>query len=78
MALAQFGGAGGRPAPGVDLSGNWTPSPHEEEVGDPSIAEFAGVPINQGAQAWGLAWSPSRVTLRTTAPRPTMTLLTSR
>ncbi len=63
IALAQFGGAGGRVAPGVDLSGNWSPAPHEEEISDPAIAEFAGVPINQGAQAWGLAWSPSRVTL---------------
>lgn len=63
IALAQFGGGGARPAPGTDLSGNWSPMAHEELVGDPAIAEFAGVPINQGALAWGLAWSPSRVTL---------------
>jgi len=67
QAYGQFGAGGGpgsfRPAPGSDLSGNWSPAPHEEELSDPSIAEFAGVPINEGAQAWGLAWSPSRVTL---------------
>lgn len=66
-AYGQFGASGGsgafRPAPGSDLSGNWSPAAHEELVGDPAIAEFAGVPINQGALDWGLAWSPSRVTL---------------
>ena len=65
QAWGQFGVTGGAGAfttsPGADLSGNWSPVAHEESVGDPAIAEFAGVPINEGTRAWGLAWSPSRV-----------------
>ena len=49
--------------PGIDLSGAWQPAPHEESVGNPAIADFLGVPINDGARAVGLAWSPSRVTV---------------
>src|SRR5580704_1188219 len=49
--------------PGVDLSGAWSPAPHEESVGDPPIADYLGVPINEAARAVGLAWSPSRVTV---------------
>jgi hypothetical protein len=47
----------------VDLSGNWQPVPHEESSGNPAIAEYYGVPITDGARAWGLAWDPSRLTL---------------
>jgi hypothetical protein len=49
--------------PGIDLSGAWAPEPHEESVGNPAIADFLGVPINDAARAVGLAWSPSRVTV---------------
>jgi hypothetical protein len=49
--------------PGIDLSGAWTPAPHEENFGDPAIADYLGVPINEAARAVGLAWSPSRVTV---------------
>lgn len=49
--------------PGIDLSGAWAPEAHEENRGDPAIADYLGVPINDGARAWGLAWSPSRVTV---------------
>jgi len=49
--------------PGIDLSGAWSPSAHEESVGNPAIADFLGVPINEAARAVGLAWSPSRVTV---------------
>jgi len=49
--------------PGLDLSGAWSPAPHEENVGNPAIADFLGVPINEAARAVGLAWSPSRVTV---------------
>jgi hypothetical protein len=48
---------------GADLSGNWAPAPHDELVGNPALVEYYGVPINEGARAWGLAWSPSRATL---------------
>ena len=59
----SFGGGGFSASPGQDLSGSWSPAPHDELVGDPAIAEFFGVPINAGTQAFGLAWSPSRVTV---------------
>ena len=56
--------AGSRTAtPGVDLSGNWTPFPHEENTGNPALVEYYGVPITEGARAWALAWDPSRLTL---------------
>jgi glyoxylase-like metal-dependent hydrolase (beta-lactamase superfamily II) len=59
-----FGGAGSIvPAAASDLSGNWAPAPHDELVGNPALVEYYGVPINEGARAWGLAWSPSRATL---------------
>jgi hypothetical protein len=49
--------------PGVDLSGNWAPFPHEENTGNPALVEYYGVPITEGARAWALAWDPSRLTL---------------
>jgi hypothetical protein len=61
-AFAQFSGSMSA-QPGVDLSGAWSPAPHEESTGNPAIADYLGVPINEGARAWGLAWSPSRVTV---------------
>jgi hypothetical protein len=61
-AWAQFAGSFNSQA-GVDLSGAWAPAPHEESTGNPAIADYLGVPINDGARAVGLAWSPSRVTV---------------
>ena len=61
-AFGQFSGSFNA-QPGVDLSGAWQPEGHEESRGDPAIADYLGVPINDGARAWGLAWSPSRVTV---------------
>jgi hypothetical protein len=64
-ALSAFGQFAGsfNSRPGIDLSGAWAPEPHEENRGDPAIADYLGVPINDSARAWGLAWSPSRVTV---------------
>jgi cyclase len=59
----SFGGGGFAPSPGTDLSGNWSPAQHDELVGNPAIAEYYGVPINENARAFGLAWSPSRATV---------------
>jgi hypothetical protein len=50
-------------APGVDFTGNWAPAPHEESVDNPMLADYLGIPITEGARAFGLAWSPSRGTL---------------
>jgi hypothetical protein len=61
-AFGQSAGAF-NPQAGVDLSGAWAPEAHEENRGDPPIADYLGVPINEGARAWGLAWNPSRVTV---------------
>jgi hypothetical protein len=58
-----FGGGGFTASPGTDLSGNWSPAQHDELVGNPAIAEYYGVPINENARAFGLAWSPSRATV---------------
>jgi hypothetical protein len=62
QAFGQFAGSFMASA-GSDLSGNWSPAPHDELVGNPALVEYYGVPINEGARAWGLAWSPSRSTL---------------
>jgi hypothetical protein len=61
-AFAQFAGSMAA-SPGFDLSGNWAPAPHDELVGNPALVEYYGVPINDGARAWGLAYNPSRATL---------------
>jgi glyoxylase-like metal-dependent hydrolase (beta-lactamase superfamily II) len=63
-AAAQQRGAGSfMAAPGIDLSGNWAPAPHDELVGNPALVEYYGVPINENARAFGLAWSASRATV---------------
>jgi hypothetical protein len=65
MCLALNGQSAGALSggPGIDMSGSWSPAPHEESFADPQIAEYLGVPINDTARAWALAWSPSRLTL---------------
>ena len=60
--FAQFAGSAGVSA-AVDLTGNWSPIPHEESLGNPAIAEYYGIPITDGARDAGLAWDPSRLTL---------------
>jgi hypothetical protein len=52
-----------RPSTGLDLTGSWTPAPHEESTGNPAIAEYYGVPITEGARDFALAWDPSRLTM---------------
>jgi hypothetical protein len=62
----MFGQPGlGQPgaAPGIDLSGAWAPMPHEENTGNPHLVEYDGVPINEAARTWALAWDPSRLTV---------------
>ena len=49
--------------PGVDLSGSWNPAPHEEAIDNPAIADYLGVPINEGGRQWALAWNASRLTV---------------
>jgi hypothetical protein len=52
----------------VDLTGVWAPprpySEDEPERGPgPSLADFVGLPINDHARAWGLAYRPGRLSL---------------
>jgi len=61
-AFGQFAGSMA-PSLGSDLSGNWAPAPHDEQVGNPALVEYYGVPINDAARAWGLAYSPLRATM---------------
>jgi hypothetical protein len=61
-AFSQFSGSFNE-SPGVDLSGSWSPYPHEESSGNPALVEYYGVPITDGARSWALAWDASRLTL---------------
>jgi hypothetical protein len=52
----------------LDLSGVWAPPrPYEEDEPErgpgPSLAEFVGLPINDQARQWGLAYRPGRLSL---------------
>jgi hypothetical protein len=52
----------------VDLTGLWAPPrPYEEDEPErgpgPSLVEFVGLPINDYARQWGLAYSPARLSL---------------
>ena len=52
--------------PGVDLAGNWGPVMHEdahERGPGPELANYAGIPITEGARMYGLAWDASRFTI---------------
>jgi hypothetical protein len=52
----------------VDFTGYWnSPRPNQEDdperVAGPSLVEFLGLPINDQARQWGLAYSPARLSL---------------
>src|SRR5262247_2833997 len=52
----------------LDLTGVWAPiRPYEEDEPErgpgPSLVEFVGLPINDYARQWGLAYRPSRLSL---------------
>src|SRR5215467_13497242 len=50
----------------VDLTGVWNPRFDEdnpERLAGPSLVEFLGIPINDYARQWGLAYSPGRLSL---------------
>ncbi|HSP70555.1 MAG TPA: hypothetical protein VLN48_22670 [Bryobacteraceae bacterium] len=50
----------------LDLTGIWSPVFHEdqpERIPGPELADFLGLPINDAARQWALAWDPSRLTL---------------
>jgi hypothetical protein len=52
----------------VDLTGIWAPPrPYDEDEPErgpgPSLVEFVGLPINEYAREWGLAYRPGRLSL---------------
>src|ERR1043166_1946549 len=51
----------------IDLTGVWNPrladEDNPERVAGPSLVEFLGLPINDYARQWGLAYRPSRLSL---------------
>lgn len=63
LALLPFLGAGIGPALAeTDLSGEWAPRYHEDQVEripGPAIGEFHGIPINAAARSRGESWSAS-------------------
>jgi hypothetical protein len=49
----------------LDLSGVWAPVFHEdqpERIPGPALADYAGLPVNDFARQWALAWDPDRLT----------------
>jgi hypothetical protein len=50
-----------RVEPGFDLTGTYTPTPAEENIGNPLLVDYLGLPINDAARAWALAWNPARL-----------------
>jgi len=64
--LAQGPGGYNPPGQGVDLSGNWGPVFHEdahERGPGPELVNYLGLPINDAARNYALAWDPSRFTV---------------
>lgn len=50
----------------LDLTGIWSPVFHEdqpERIPGPELVDYLGLPINDAARQWALAWDPSRLTL---------------
>ncbi|MEO8099988.1 MAG: hypothetical protein ABI811_19975 [Acidobacteriota bacterium] len=51
----------------VDLSGMWNPQFTEdqpERIPGPELVDFAGIPLNDFARKWALAWAPDRLGLQ--------------
>ncbi|MFM2125070.1 MAG: hypothetical protein RL328_1521 [Acidobacteriota bacterium] len=51
----------------VDLSGAWAPDRHEdatERGPGPDLVDYLGLPINDFARQWALAWAPDRLGLQ--------------
>ena len=49
----------------LDLTGIWSSVFHEdqpERIPGPELVDYLGLPINEAARQWALAWDPSRLT----------------
>src|SRR6266516_4327397 len=53
-----------RQTSGIDISGSWYNVGGNGGVGMPILAEYGGMPLNESARLYALAWSPARMTVR--------------
>jgi hypothetical protein len=67
MAAAVLLRSSGPAVAQVDFTGVWNPRPADEDLPErlagPSLVEFVGLPINDFARKWGLAYRPGRLSL---------------
>src|SRR5439155_702781 len=49
---------------GIDISGSWYNAGGNGGDGMPILAEYGGMPLNESARLYALAWSPARMTVR--------------
>jgi hypothetical protein len=68
FAVVTVAGFGERAYAQVDLTGVWgPPRPYEEDEPErgpgPALVDFVGLPINDYARQWGLAFRPGRLSL---------------
>lgn len=63
IAALDFSGRTGQPA-GIDISGSWFPNPGQDSgliTASGSLVEYGGIPMNDAARLYALAWSAARV-----------------
>src|SRR5437773_5739772 len=53
-----------RQTSGIDISGSWYNVGGNGGDGMPILAEYGGMPLNESARLYALAWSPARMTVR--------------
>src|SRR4029434_11319263 len=62
----ENGGAAGHMVAGPDLSGSWRPQQlvTESQPAAGDLADFGGIPLNDAARVYALAWPASRQTVK--------------
>src|SRR5947209_1808332 len=53
-----------------DFSGDWAPHPDEDDIGNPHIGEFIGIPLSRASLLRSEAWNASLYTLPEWQCRP--------
>src|SRR5438093_11415724 len=64
IVTAVFGQNNERQISGIDISGSWYNAGGNGGDGMPILAEYGGMPPNESARLYALAWSPARMTVR--------------
>ncbi len=64
MAGAALAQGNERQISGIDISGSWYNAGGNGGDGMPILAEYGGMPLNESARLYALAWSPARMTVR--------------